>query len=356
MRDDESVDTTENLDTQAPAVAEVAESGSAENLENQGTSTAETGETAETSTESAETSTESAEPTGPSEEEIAEALKAFEAVVAQVVETRDQATGDLAESEQGKVRQAYADIPTTAAKTKARNYLDTGMKSALGQDLDAVKARAFMELGKAVKATASARETVAKAPVDPTEAHVAKVTAMYLAANLVEVPEGVSDDWGKQVQDLASSLRGELGTYAQYLKDLKTWNGQPEESRGDAPAEPEVSDVVRNAARIARGRSLGGAKASGTRSTSARTPSATSSYNGPRRSVKAHIVEAFASKPSGTFMRVLEISNTKTSVYGDDSPSSGAVSAALFPPNGSTPTLEGVQPSIQNGVKGAVKI
>ena len=53
-------------------------------------------------------------------------------------------------------------------------------------------------------------------------------------------------------------------------------------------------------------------------------------YNGPRRSVKAHIIEAFDDAEAGDYMSIADICAFRSDTYGDDSPSSGAVANALF--------------------------
>jgi hypothetical protein len=280
------------------------------------------------------------------------AITAFMTKAAEVAETRDRATGEITEEQKGIIKTAYGELPTTQSRTRARNGLDDAMKKALSEHLDAAQARAYMILGQAVKATSGRSDTVARTPVDPTEAFVARVTAMHLAPNLVEVPDGIEDNWVKKVQDKSKSLASEVKAYKAWLGEHATWEATPEDQRGDEPAAPEVSDIVVNAHRLARGRVAGTRKAKADGAGTARV----SSYTGPRRNVKTHIANAFADKAPGTFMKVSEIAGTPSEEYGDDKPSSGAVSAALFPSNGKVPQIDGVEPAEQNGIKGARKV
>lgn len=301
--------------------------------------------------EQAEQAEKPAEPTGPSAEEIKASVEAFATLATEVVDTRDKSTGDLSVDEITKVKIAYAALPTPQAKTKARNGLEAGMRDALSKELDVTKARAYMILGTEIK-SAGARDTVAKPPVDPTEDLVNRVTAMYLSSSLVSVPEGVATDWVTKVQELGASLSDSVQAYKAYLDELDTWADQPEDKRGDEPKAPEVSDVVLNAAKIARGRGLG----TRTRKTSSGTAAPKASgpgYSGPRRNVKAHIASAFANEPVGKFLKISEIAGHTSDEYGDDHPSSGAVTASL---ESAKFDVAGVQLDTENGVKGARKI
>jgi len=347
-RDDESAVTgvTPEAVESTEISTEVTEAGSAEATENQATEAAP-----QSGAEGTEVKAEEAKPEGPSKEEIEAATKAFEEVVNAAVESRDKATGELSVDEITKVKTVYAALPATSAKTKARNALEEGMRNALAKDLDAPKARAYMLLGQEVKSTGS-RETVAKAPVDPTEEHVNKVTAMYLASSLVEVGEGVAEDWVVKVQELGNSLAPEVQAYKKYLADFAAWEANTAEDKGDAPKEPEVNQVVLNAAKIAHGRGMTRPRKASTGGTSAKASSGPS-YSGPRRNVKEHIRQVFASKPVGTFLKISEIAGGDSTEYGEDHPSSGAVTASL---ESSKFDVAGIQADSQNGIKGAVKV
>lgn len=299
--------------------------------------------TVDESTGNQATEATEASDSGPSAEEVEQSLKSFLDLAHSVANLYDTATGDLPEDEVAKVRAAYAALPVIQAKTKARQELDAAMRNALGKELNAAKAKAYMTLGTAIKA-AGARESIAKPQVDPTTAFVDKVCAIYLAPNLVKVPEDVADDWAARVQEKGEALKGEVNAYQQYLRARDEWEANDKE--GEEPAEPEVSDVVKQAARIARGRAAGGRRASGGAATGG-------GYTGPRRNVKAHIRQVFEDKPVGTFLKVAEICKAYSSEYGDQRPSQGAVTAALKSKKFDVP---GIVPDTENGVAGARKV
>lgn len=299
-----------------------------------------------------------AEPAGPTDEEIKAALAAFETLAAAAVETRDKNTGEIPADEVTKVREAYAALPTTPAKTRARNGLAEAMKAALVKERAADKARAYLTLGEEVKSASKAtKETVAKAPVDITAEHVARVTSLYLSTSFVDAPEGVDASWADQVKNKAAALMGEIGTYKAYQAELAKWQATDEANRqGDEPKAPDVDPIVVSAFRIARGRPTSPGRKPGSGKAAGAPKASTAGYSGPRRSVKAHIQSAFASVPVGTFLKIAEIANHTSAEYGSDHPSSGAVSAALFPPSGKAASIEGLQPTEEGGVKGARKI
>lgn len=356
-RDDESVavaPVTENAETTNEAAAQ---SVNAENPEAQ-TAGGQNAETQNAEDQNAETKKDE----GPSAEEIKAAVDQFNTLVSEQVETRDRATGELTAEATSIVKVAYAALPSASAKTKARASLDEGMRNALAKDLDATKARAFMTLSQEVKTTGRS-ESVAKAPVDPTEEHVNKVTAMYLASSLVDVPEGVGDDWVNKVQELGNALAPEVQAYKAFLAQHEAWvaahaawESADEATRGDEPEEPkapEVHEVVLNAAKIARGRGLGGRTRKVASGTAKASTGSTAGYSGPRRNVKAHIKAAFEGKPVGTFLKISEIAGANSAEYGDDHPSSGAVTASL---ESAKFDVVGIQPDSENGVKGARKV
>jgi hypothetical protein len=310
---------------------------------------------------SAEKPAEPEKPAGPTDDELKAAWSGFEAAVGKpepaegAIGARDLASGEMGDAATSAVTEAYKALLTTSQKRQAREFLESAMKAALSEKLDAVLARAYMQLGNAVKSTGAARETVARAPVDPTTAHVERVASIYLATSMVAPPSGVAENWATRVQELANSLGGEVQAYLNYLAAKAEWDAKDEATRGDEPKAPEVSDVVVQAAKIARGRAVSTRKTSGTKGDSAPRVSGPG-YSGPRRSVGAHIQAAFASQPVGTFLKISEIAGATSEEYGDDHPSSGAVSAALFPASGKVRDLGGIEPAIENGNKGARKI
>jgi hypothetical protein len=93
----------------------------------------------------------------------------------------------------------------------------------------------------------------------------------------------------------------------------------------EPPAKPEgISAVVEQAFKLAQGRAAGaGRKASA----GGGTPKA--AFDGPRRSVKTHILQAFENEPVGAHLKVSDIQKFQSREYGTDRPSSGAISSAL---------------------------
>jgi uncharacterized protein DUF1524 len=85
-------------------------------------------------------------------------------------------------------------------------------------------------------------------------------------------------------------------------------------------------------------------------------PGRPANSTGKRRDIALHIAEVFADVPSETFLSVAQIRRVPTSQYPDGSPSAGAISNRLFPPNGGEATVPGVRPATRNGVRGAARI
>lgn len=309
----------------------------------------------------AEATPEPPKPAGPSAEEIETAFNAFMTLADEASARRDVASGDPTEVDVASVVEAYKKLPGTSVKTRARNTLAERMNAALGERLDASEARSYMQLGLAVKSAGSPRETVAKAPVDPTEAFVAQLAAMFLAPNLIKVPDGIEPDYAQRAMALvqAAEVPDQVALYKSWLDAKQAWDVADEATRGDAPAEPEVSDLIKAAARIARGRAGSAPRAARTASTSTRVASGIG-YSGPTRNVLEHMRQAFDGKPIGTFLKIGEIAGFSSTEYGSDHPSSGAVTARLFPAGDKKLSAKvseiGIEPVIDNGIKGARKV
>lgn len=348
MRDDETVEVGEPTEATEQAAG-------AESTENQEASTEAP------ATEPPAEATAQAEPAGPTPEEIEAKFKAFTEAVTEAVNERDTSTGMIPEQFVGKVKLAYSELPLPKTKTAARGHLDENMKSALGKDLDAAKAKAYMDLGQEVKTTAATRETVVRPPVDPTQAHVEKVAAFYLAVSMIPVGEGVDPSWTQKVQELSKSLSGDVAAWTEYQKQHDAWLTQVEalkegEARPEEPQAPEVSQVVVNAAKISRGRGVTATrprKATGTGTATSTSATPRAAYTGVRRDVKKHIASAFADKPIGTFLKIGLIAKHTSAEYGDDHPSSGAVTASL---NSAKFNVAGIVPAEENNIAGARKI
>lgn len=231
----------------------------------------------------------------------------------------DESTGELALAAIEPVNAAYREIDGLKGKNAARNWLDEQMKHYLVVEKNAQKARSYIDLKD--KLSPGSKSGGTKAPADPTQAFVQKYAALNLAVNELQsnVPEGVSEDWQEQVNKLLSEVEPQVKEMRDYLNS--------EDSDAEAP---EVHAVVKKAFNFTkRGVGRGGKP---------RDP------NAPRRDVVKHIEEAFADQPKGTFLTVGEIAKFRSSEYGDDKPSPGAISARLFP--------KGKEPYHENGIQG----
>lgn len=280
------------------------------------------------------------------EQERLEALvEEFQNVAKTVAADADHETGSLAPAQLQPVKEAYRDIEGGAKfKNKAKNFIADQMKDALSPETDTpiTQAVAWNLINGAVLETtprASSGGGAAKPTVSQEKVFADRVQALRLAVDLAEgplVPEGLGD-WASEISDDDT-----IDAAKAYLD----WSQADPETRGD---EPEVSIVVKHAVKIATGKGP-------------RKPGrpAGQPFQGTRRDVAAHILNAFNGLESGTFLTVSEIKNTKSEEYGEDSPSAGAISARLFPKdskgNPTNCTVDGIQPGENaQGVKGAYK-
>jgi hypothetical protein len=264
-------------------------------------------------------------------------LTAFVASVTEAVEVRDTATGDVPEAQTAKVVAEYRKLDGLKAKNAAKKHLQECIQDGMNQ-LKIDLARAPMKLLEALQEAGATRTTTEKAPADPTEAYVQHVSALNLAYGLVTSthPEGVADDWSEREAKLVDENRDAASEYL-------AWFTSDSDSRGD---EPEVSVVAKSAVKLSQGKAARISK-SGTGQT----------YSGVRRDIGKHIAEAFESQDEGSFLTIAQIKAFKSTEYGDDTPSPGAISARLFPSGGGKCTLDFVKPG-QNadGNKGATKV
>lgn len=299
-----------------------------------------------------------AKPDGPTEAEQAAAFEAFKAKVEAAIEVLDKTTGNIPDGPVAEVRATYVALPLAKNKKAAKDYLDTNMKAALTTPpFDPFKAKAYLDLGEAVKSTGAARETVAKPPVDPTEAFVDQVAAHWIATSMLIAGPEVDASYVAKSQALVKKLETEAGAYKAYMIEHAAWLAKPEAERGEEPKAPEVSAVVLHAAKIATGRTRQ-PRVTTTKAADGSTvtrPASTGGYVGPRRDVKKHIIQAFAGKPVGTFLKIGEISKAKSDEYGDDSPSGGAINAALESAKFAI-AVPGIVKDTENGVGGARKV
>lgn len=271
-------------------------------------------------------------------------VDAFKAAADAAIEERDD-EGHLNPDQLSPVVQAYRAIEGGAkGKSAAKAHIIGSLKTALTSGKNGYPiARAWNLIQDAV-ATAPAAKAggstrTPATPVSETELFVAKVTALQLAISLVQdnVPEGVATDWEDKVDELIAASEADV-------EALYTFTTS-DDAEGDAP---ETSAVVKQAVKLAVAR--GPKKATG------KVAATGERYQGTRRDVAVHILNAFADKPAGTFLTVAEIKATPSEEYGTDSPSPGAISARLFPKSGKL-SVEGIQPGQNDkGVNGATKL
>lgn len=267
-------------------------------------------------------------------------LSAFHAAVAAAVAESDSDTGTVPEASIAKVTEEYRKLEGIKAKNEAKKYVNEQMKDAMNSG-NLAGARANLQISdEALIAAAAAGHRAERVPADPTEAFVQRVATLNLARNLVSAPEGVSEDWESKVTEMVESSE-------ESAREYLAWLEADSESRGN---EPDVTSVVRNAAKLAVGKT---AKAGTVRTGG--------SFTGERRDIGAHILNAFEGKELGTFLSIAEIRNAKSPEYGDQLPSAGAISARLFPkdkdgnPTESSMLKVGIEPTTRDGKKGAVK-
>ena len=269
-------------------------------------------------------------------------LDTFTEKVNEATSNADTTTGDVATAFIEAVTQAYRELPTKGRKA-AKKAIADGLRDAVN-DRNMPKARALMMLNDALTEGAAGTKAPAK-PVDPTEAFVDQAVALTLARAVFisEVPEGVKENWRDLAKERVTTLEAQIPTYRDYLK------AKAERKDGDAEvAEPEgLSDVVKAAFKLATGKGAGlKRKVAG--------GAARPAFQGEKRDIAKHIQSAFADKAPGDFLSVADIRNHKSDEYGDDAPSSGAISSRLFPASGKV-TVSGVRPGEKDGKKGAFK-
>lgn len=257
---------------------------------------------------------------------------AFDSALATALDEMDQSTGTLAEAQIAPVIKAYQGLDGTKSKAAARAAIENGVKEALSPESGNIpKARALNTVRLAITAAKGGGKKSESTPADPTEAFVQQVVALQLAYGYVtqHAPDNVSDDWAERAGKLAQDTVEDVEKLAKY-----TGEGE----------KPEVSALAQRALKLASGKvskGSGGPKAP---------------FTGVRHDIGKHILEAFADKADGDFLTVAQIVSFKSSEYGTETPSPGAVSARLFPKSGKC-TLEGISPVDATGdqPKGARK-
>lgn len=248
-----------------------------------------------------------------------------------------------------ELREAYAELPVRG-KAFARSHAEDRMRGALmagGEDADAfTQAIIWNKIATVQKETPEKpkAERRSKVEVSPAERVAEKVAALKLALEYLE-SNGEDDvepgEFAELVESKVEDTYPELETYL----DWEMTEVEDGEEKGEF--EGELSALTREAARLVlkKGRRAGASGGTGR------------SWTGPRRSPAAHIENAFADKDSGTFLTIAEIVAIPSPEYGDDKPSSGAITARLFPKNGSACVVEGIEPGTNaEGRQGALKL
>lgn len=276
----------------------------------------------------------------PAEDKSAETLAAFIAAADAVAAEADE-SGHLTPDQLSPAVIAYRAIEGgIKVKNQGKEHVSSSMKAALLSGPDGfAKASAWNLIQDAIlsapgKAAGGDKEPTP--PANPAKAYAERVATFRTAFALVaaEPVEGYEEFLPDETA---------LATEAKRYLD---WAASTDEDKGDAP---EISPVALAAAKLSLGKPAKVRKAKGE---SAGTGAV---YTGPRRDVAVHIENAFADKPSGTFLKISEIRAVPSDEYGDDAPSAGAVSARLFPASGKC-TVAGVVPGKDaDGNRGATK-
>lgn len=255
----------------------------------------------------------------------------FRAKCEEAVENSDESTGSVPEIFVAKVLDAYRALPSTASKSLVKNWLGEEMRQAL-IDTKINRARALSDINAKVQDASTRRSAAApaKPSKSPNDVYLESCLALDLAKQFVPRPkdEELDDNFGEQYSQRYADLTAEGGEVQKYL----TWLNAAEAERGD---EPEVDQVVKNAAKLASGRAVGGRKSS--------TKRTGGSTGGPRRNVGAHIEEFLAQADPNAEYTVADVANYSSTEYGEDHPSPGAVAARLFPSSGKASTIQGFE-------------
>lgn len=274
------------------------------------------------------------------EAKIEASVEAFKSTALTTVEQADD-EGHLTPDQLSPIVTAYRDVEGgNKGKKQARDFVTEQMKATLtsGAANGFQLAMAWNSVQDAIQTAPTKSSTggggKSSAPaVSQTQLFADKIAALRLGLQLAEanVPEGVDANW-------ETLITGDEAKAQALLEFLST-------EQADDATEPEASQVERAAVKYATGR---GPRKAG-------RPSGTP-YQGTRRDVAAHITNAFADKPSGTFLSIAEIKATPSQEYGSDSPSSGAISARLFPRGGAAMSVPGVEAANEGGKNGARKL
>ncbi|MFD5451619.1 MULTISPECIES: hypothetical protein [Streptomyces] len=320
-----------------------------------------------TSTEAVESEAAQAEATPAAQPEAAQPEKQktpdeyfgeFKSIVADAIEVSDvgtveaPGTGVVPEANMAKVLDSYRALPNTAKKSEAKAWIADVMRDSL-MNRKMGEATAYANINKAVNEVGTRRATAAPArtQVSPTESYIGRIAALALANKFTPQPEGLDENWVEQFNALMEKEGAQVDAYKAYLTEHAAWAAKPEAERGDEPKEPEdVSQVLKDAAKLGQGKAVGGRRASG----GARRSSG--GGGGVRRDVKKHIEEFLDTVESGTEHPISAIANFKSSEYPEGDASPGAVAARLFPGEGKPSTVEGFEQVTDGGTRKIRKI
>ena len=251
-------------------------------------------------------------------------LVPFETAVEEALGASDTSTGSVPEAEVANVREFYQSLSGIKAKNAAKAHLQNRLSGAV-EAMDVATARAIHNL--IVDATVAGKPAKTKAtpkPKDYTEAYTSQVASILLALHLVqsEAPEGVD----REAAIEAATER--VGAVYEAALEAHRTGGESDNA------------LIKSALKLAKA-----PKASGGRG------------DGIQRSIEAHIREAFASLPVGSFLTKAEIRKFKSEEYGSTPPSSGAISNRVAPKGGSGTTIEGFATDTnEKGVVGLRKV
>ena len=267
-------------------------------------------------------------------------VDAFIAATEEALTEADASTGLIPDEALNKALEAYRAISGGVKyKNLGKNHLTEGVTNALAEQ-EYLKAVGYNQISQELAKVKATRQAAPKVQVDPREV-VAKEYAALVAAAEAKAAyldnQADYEGWREiEVDDIAEDVAAHLD-----------WQDQDNEDRGE---EPEVGEIGLKA--------LKAIKASATRVRKSGGGTSVGGYSGPRRDVAAHIRAAFEGKSSGDFMTISEIVKADSEEYGDDHPSSGAVSARLFPGGDSDKCkLDFVTPAVSaENVKGAILV
>jgi hypothetical protein len=261
-------------------------------------------------------------------------LEPFKAVILEAKDSMDPQSGQPTEASVTKVQEAYRDLETNKAKSDARKLVESLIHERVHAD-DLMGAKCLMFLAEQMRVgTKGAGKKADRTPQDLTTSYIEKRVTLDLARMSLPKPEGLADDTDAKGTELYNNLWEPTQVFIAWLNGDK-------ETRGD---EPDVSPIAKAAAKLALGAK---AKAGGSTSSASSTSGTTRApYTGAKRSIVAHIAQAFENEPSGKFLKVSEIVKFKSTEYGDTPPSAGAISASLK--NNKVP--DGVEVATENGL------